>query len=258
MQFGLFYECVVPAMKNDGKDEATFLAELKARGMDYLEAHWNVIRSKPASFFEMLRELEIGLSVYVRVTPDGLLLEGRTPLAEELDRLVELGIRDVMVIPHAVDGEDSRSVDVFERSVSSVAELVKLARERGLKPTFEDYDSCDMPCGSCRDMLAYSERIPELGFTLDTGNFQLHGEDVLDCLPKLIAKVTHVHVKDRLTFEPDSPATFTGEGVLPLREVLAELKRYGYNDRLTAETFQIPYSGENLARCLEFVIGAVK
>ncbi len=254
MQLGLFYESIRPSVVLSETTEEVWLTDAAAHGMDYLECNWNDIRSKPAEFFTMLSHLGIGLSIYVRCSDDGFLLSDRTQaVIDDIPQMVSLGIRDIMLIPEAVDGEDPKSTVVADKIVGFVTDFIRAAKPYGIQTTFEDYDSFDMPCGTCADMLAYAARIPDLGFTFDTGNFAFHGEDVSACYPLLCDRITHVHLKDRAEHTSTSNSAVTGQGVLPIKEILHLLHWQGYDGGLTAELFGVPPTKENLFASLSYV-----
>ncbi len=255
IQFGLFYEHLVPGIALAGEDETTFLADCVSHGMDYLECNWDDIREKTEDFFGMLSALGIGLSVYVRTTINGKLRSDPTydVIRNELPLMAKRGIRDVMLIPHADGIADAKAPDVIDAVTAFVSAFAEAATARGINATFEDYDAEGMPCGSCADMLFYGERIPTLRYTFDTGNFQFHGEDVSACLPRLIDRTTHIHAKDRADSARNAPSAVTGCGILPMKDLLAAFKERGYDGGVTAELFGLPPTKENFFDSLAFI-----
>ena len=98
-------------------------------------------------------------------------------------------------------------------------------------------------------MKIFLDAIPDLKVAFDTGNFAFSGDDVLDAKREFIGRTRHTHLKDRLwsrtgTGDPKECPDGTllwpcavGDGDLPIKEILQELKAVGYNGYAMAEFF---------------------
>jgi len=85
-----------------------------------------------------------------------------------------------------------------------------------------------------RDFLRILEFVDDerLKVNLDTPNPMESGASVLDLLPRVISRVVHVHASDR---NADLSHVARGTGVVPLREVLAQLRAAGLSGTVSVE-----------------------
>ncbi|MBR6027508.1 MAG: sugar phosphate isomerase/epimerase [Clostridia bacterium] len=163
-----------------------------------------------------------------------------------------LGSPLVMPIP-GLYGEGSRA-EQDARFLEGMAALCAEAERRGLTPTMEDYDNVRSPIAVIAGMKRFTDAIPGLTVTLDTGNFLFSGEDVLEAQSVFSGRIAHAHLKDRLLTPPaktpDHPGLSTptgivlwpcavGGGCIPLGEVLRRLKASKYAGALTIEHFDV-------------------
>lgn len=151
-------------------------------------------------------------------------------LAQLIDRNVALGIE-------------------LSRMIQGMKRLSELAKDNGLTLTIEDYDDAMSPIATIGGMKIFLDAIPDLKVAFDTGNFAFSGDDVLDAKRELLNRTKHVHLKDRLwsrtgTGDPKECPDGTllwpcavGDGDLPIKEILQELKAVGYSGYAMAEFF---------------------
>ncbi len=127
-----------------------------------------------------------------------------------------------------------------------LAEVAGEAQARGLVLGIEDFDpSPDLVCraADCIEIMRASGGVVKMVF--DTGNFQAVGERADEMLPLVYDRICHCHFKD---FVADASAkgyrgAVFGQGMIPNREVAAELKRRGYDGWVALESYLQPGCG---------------
>jgi len=147
-----------------------------------------------------------------------------------------------------IDRNDALGIEL-SRMVRGMKRLSELAKENGLTLTIEDYDDAMSPIATIGGMKIFLDAIPDLKVAFDTGNFAFSGDDVLDAKRELLNRTKHVHLKDRLwsrtgTGDPKECPDGTllwpcavGDGDLPIKEILQELRAIGYDGYAMAEFF---------------------
>lgn len=137
---------------------------------------------------------------------------------------------------------------IRKRLVSFFSEAVSMAQNFAVKVSFEttpqDY-TCLSGIEDCRWIL---EQVPGLGLVYDTANMLPHGDDPIDYYERLKKHIVHVHLKDVRLSESASRHTYeqtkdgltmnccvSGEGVIPIREIIAHLDHDGYNGTVALE-----------------------
>ncbi len=255
MKFGLFYDNAKNAALASGINVYDFLKDCKENhSLSYIECGLEDLLADDPDKNE-LEKLGLSVSVYVRFNPNGVLFFDRTKtVCDYISYLAALGVEHLLLIPMADDGENPKSKDVFERVVATVTQIAEKSASFGITVSYEDYDSFDVPCGSGKEMLIYGEKIPSLKFTFDTGNFQFHSENVRELLPLMRDKIYHIHIKDRATADYNSKTAVTGKGVLPIKQLLCDIKKSGYDGNLTAEMFDVATNTENIIDGLRYVV----
>ena len=158
--------------------------------------------------------------------------------------------------------DDILSVEL-SRMVHGMKRLSELAKENGLTLTIEDYDDAMSPIATIGGMKIFLDAIPDLKVAFDTGNFAFSGDDVLDAKREFIGRTRHVHLKDRLwtrtgTGDPKECPDGTllwpcavGDGDLPIKEILQELKAVDYNGYAMAEFFGAASYSELIEKSIE-------
>lgn len=158
--------------------------------------------------------------------------------------------------------DDILSVEL-SHMIQGMKRLSELAKENGLTLTIEDYDDAMSPIATIGGMKIFLDAIPDLKVAFDTGNFAFSGDDVLDAKREFIGRTRHVHLKDRLwtrtgTGDPKECPDGTllwpcavGDGDLPIKEILQELKAVGYNGYAMAEFFGAASYSELIEKSIE-------
>ncbi len=141
----------------------------------------------------------------------------------------------------------------LRRLVEAVQGPAEVAAKAGVRLGFENHFNTlgDSAKGTVEVVRAVNH--PAGGIVYDQGNLTMLGaEDYRETIPLQAPYLVHVHVKD-LSFKDKPPETTSGavetlpaeakptisrvvgEGILPWREIIAELKRTGYDGWLSIE-----------------------
>lgn len=157
----------------------------------------------------------------------------------EMDMFLSAALKSktpqIMVIPDNLPdaGDRDRALD---KIAAGLADFTARAKREGLATTIEDFGSPKSPCARIDTMKRLFDASPDLGFTLDTGNFLHagHGDYVLDAFRLFRSRIRHVHLKDRPIDVPQGYAPL-GKGILPNREIVRTLVAEGYRGWYTLE-----------------------
>lgn len=182
-------------------------------------------------------------------------------LAAGLRNAAALGAKLFMIVP--VDPMKDEKIcgklgkeTVRERLKKYFSLAIRLAEDTGIKVCFEttpqDYTSLS-GIADCRWIL---EQVSELGLVYDTANMLPYGDDPLEYYEALKKYIVHVHVKDvalskmtwveRLRHAEHSKdgqtmlCCVSGQGVIPLKEILRRMERDGYKGTYALE-YSHPY-----------------
>ncbi len=196
----------------------------------------------------------------------------RVSVSEATDSLNGVSISEAGDSPNSVsstgdlaqliDRNDALGIEL-SLMVQGMKKLSELAKENGLTLTIEDYDDAMSPIATIGGMKIFFDAIPDLKVAFDTGNFAFSGDDVIDAKREFIGRTRHVHLKDRLwtrtgTGDPKECPDGTllwpcavGDGDLPIKEILQELKAVGYNGYAMAEFFGAASYAELIEKSIE-------
>jgi sugar phosphate isomerase/epimerase len=122
-------------------------------------------------------------------------------------------------------------------SIRRMRELARIAEGEGVTLVHENCSGWGgLKPRSTLDLLAAVD-CPALRLVFDTGNPFQYGLDSLDFYRQVREHIVYVHIKDYLppTRKGEEQASFPGEGVCRLREILADLFARGYNGGLSIE-----------------------
>lgn len=231
-------------------DELILLEKVRELGFSHIELDLDDLGEKSPAFFAAAERLSLGFSVYAFADESCVMKNGRQARSY-LPFLREKGIKNLMMVCRPGSSAADRD-RVNGAIISSLNSLCSEAAKYGVTVLAEDFDSSDIPCGSCEDMLFFGERVPLLRFTFDTGNFAFFGEDALECFGRLSGRIAHVHLKDRVSAQ-DLTVTVTGRGGLPIGEILDRLAACGYDGLLSVEMFGAVSGPGDLRDALLFV-----
>ncbi|MCR5006446.1 MAG: sugar phosphate isomerase/epimerase [Clostridiales bacterium] len=246
MKISVFYSHVREAAAQAACDPKDLLPVLTGAGITGLEMDLNELNDLPGTR-AMLEEAGIEVS---NICCMFRWENGPDPVRTQalLDAAAYLGCRKIMPIPGFFPEGCDRDV-VLEHMAANLAELYTAAHAAGLIVSLEDYDNAASPIATASGMKWFADRVPGVGFTFDTGNFNYAGEDELEDFELLKDRILHVHCKDRadrslsgeapqLTVDGRKiyPCAF-GSGFIRTDEILERLKSIGYDDYLTIEHY---------------------
>lgn len=181
-----------------------------------------------------------------------------------IDRMEKLEIPKLMVAPKVdlvLCSDDFKRLR--ENMVEAYADAVEYATGAGIKVMIENQSITTRPDSRMRDIKYLLDTVPELYFTLDTGNFFCVKEDAFLAYELFHEKTIHAHVKDWAynTYgsftRPDMPSfegVAIGDGVLPNKEILSKMKEYGFDGNLNLEINSRRITYEKLVRSAEFLV----
>jgi len=134
---------------------------------------------------------------------------------------------------------ENPSQELVEAVCNRIAAFVRAANSEGIDVLVEDYDNPRSPCFNTATLDHLFAASPRLNHAFDTGNYLFCGDDVMIALRHYLERVKHVHLKDRKAIR-DRASLPIGAGIMPLKEVIDELVRSGYDGWLTIEHFGAP------------------
>ncbi|MBQ8039641.1 MAG: sugar phosphate isomerase/epimerase, partial [Lachnospiraceae bacterium] len=162
-----------------------------------------------------------------------------------------LQMQKVMPVQEDIVGLFERN-DEIKRMAEGLTLAAKYGKEKGVVVTVEDFDGLDSPLAGMYGSYWFLQQVPELMYTLDTGNFIFYREDVLDAFELLKERIAHVHCKDR---RPKTNASVqTGTGYIPFKEIIGRCKMQNYDGFLAIEHFDVDGQEECIRGSAEFLI----
>jgi len=235
-----FHNHVLDFAKQSGLSEEAALAETRAMGFDGLFADHAALtdRTRQRSLFE-----GCGLRVLSIFSYIDFLHDEQSACARKTEDLVAaaaaFGTKNVLVIPGVFQEGDDQEAGL-DRICAGLTEACRLAKPLAIDVTIEDFGSATSPNKDIAGCLRILERVPDLGFSFDTGNFTCCGEDPHVAYEALKDRTVFVHLKDRPA-GPDGHATpgaaAVGDGVLQLDKLVCRMLADGYTGDFVAEHF---------------------
>lgn len=266
MKLSVFFDHVLQAREQTGKSVEELLAIVRAAGIEAVEINLDYLCEHP-EIWDALKAAGLGISCIYEFYDMGCRDE-KEKAKKHVDTAVSVGAKRILVVPGFLSGEDSLQmqkvmpvqediVGLFERNdeikrmAEGLAFAAKYGKEKGVVVTVEDFDGLDSPLAGMYGIYWFLQQVPELMYTLDTGNFLFYGEDVLDAFELLKERIAHVHCKDR---QPETNVSVqTGTGYIPFAEVLEKLKRQNYDGFLAIEHFDVDGQEECMRGSAEFL-----
>jgi 2-keto-myo-inositol isomerase len=177
--------------------------------------------------------------VRIGLTPDGDLERERleADLGDCLDVCHAIGAAYLLLVPPRVGGLDQTG------ALPGIREGLAIARDRAadhrIRVAFEFLGFFDCPISTLEGATAAVDAVEDVQLVLDSCHWHAGGGGPLDALP--LERLAMVHLNDAPPKPPrqieDSDRVLPGEGVIPLRHLLAELRHRGYAGPWSLETF---------------------
>ena len=155
----------------------------------------------------------------------------RESLVQTFEVFAAVGASLVNVHPDPITRSFPRA-DAAAANAEAVHELTEAARQRGLTLMVENLG---LLFGTVELLTPVLESHPETRFHLDVGHAHLGGNRLQDLLGAFGSRLAHVHVSDN--FGVDDLHLPLGAGAIDWPDVIASLKRVGYDGTVTLEVF---------------------
>ncbi len=259
MKISVFFDHILQAQEQTGKSLEELLQGVRQAGisaveicLEYLLENEHVMRQ--------LQQAGLAVSCIYEFYDMGNRDE-QEKARKHIEAAVQVGAERVLVVPGFLHGLESERMQERMTGESTIASffrgnkkicgmveglsyIAKLGAEKGIRVTVEDFDDRNSPLSGMYGIQWFLEQIPELWYTLDTGNYLFYGEDVLEAWELLKERVAHVHCKDRRS--ENHASTAVGTGYIPFEEIINRLSRQGYDGYLAIEHFDV----ENQEKCM--------
>ena len=238
-------------------DLVTDIQAAAAAGFDYLEI-WaaklrkyletNSVKDLAALFKQNgIRPLSINSIEHITFREPAEYAKIRTE-CEELSAIAEaLGCPYVVVVPGKSPSTHQSSYEVIEETVRVLRELASISERHGVSLAFEflGQSDCSVQTLELADEIVQNVNRRNIGLVLDSFHFHA-GRSTIKMIEALDAKrlmIFHINdaenlPTDRLT---DAHRLLPGLGSLPLREIIAALRRINYDANASVEIFRPEY-----------------
>lgn len=266
MKVSVFFDHILQAKEQTGKALEELLKGVREAGIEAVEINLTYL-TEHFEVFELLRQNDLAVSCIYEFYDMGRSDETEKAL-RHVETAVSVGAKRILVVPGFLFGEVSDEMQkcmpaadkitaFFENSkeICRMAEglsfVAACGAKKGVTVTVEDFDDRNSPLAGMYGIRWFLQQVPELMYTLDTGNFLFYGEKVSDAYELLKDRIAHVHCKDR---NPDTYASVqTGSGYIPFGEILGKLKEKNYEGYLAVEHFDVEGQEKCMRRSAEFL-----
>ena len=252
MNLSVFFDHVLQAREQTGKSMEELLAGVKVAGIDAVEINLNYL-CEHEEVLGLLAQNELGVSCIYEFYEMGRCDETEKA-RRHVETAVKAGAKRILVVPGFLFDEASVEMqkampsegkiseffekhDEIKRMADGLSFVAKLGKKQGVTVTVEDFDDRNSPLAGMYGIQWFLQQVPELMYTLDTGNFLFYGETVLEAFERLKDRIAHVHCKDR---NPENQVSVqTGTGYIPFECVIEKLKAQKYDGYLAIEHFDV-------------------
>jgi len=157
-----------------------------------------------------------------------------------------IGCDKIVVVPSPTPA-GATWADIKSESVNVLRDLAAIAQQHGVKLAFEflGQTDCSVPTlAQCWEIVK-EVNLPNIGLVLDTFHFYAGGSTLDSILKVDPGKLLIFHINDsedlpkpKLT---DAQRLLPGEGVIPLLDILANLRTIGFDGLCSIELFRPAY-----------------
>ncbi len=271
MKLSVFFDHVLQAKGQTGKSLEELLAGVRAAGIEAVEINLSYL-CEHEEVFGLLSQNDLKISCIYEFYDMGRCDETEKS-RRHVETAVKVGAKRILIVPGFLFGEASEEMqkampvqenivayfesnDEIRRMAGGLSFVAAYGKENGVVVTVEDFDDRNSPLAGMYGIFWFLEQVPELMYTLDTGNFLFYKETVLEAFALLKERIAHVHCKDR---NPENCASVqTGTGYIPFAEVLEKLKFLQYEEYLAIEHFDVERQEECMKRSAEFLRDLIK
>ena len=167
---------------------------------------------------------------------------------EELSAIAKaIGCPYIVVVPGKLPAGGESSYEVIEETVGVLRELASIGERHGVSLGFEflGQQDCSVQTLELADEIVIKVNRRNIGLVLDsfhlyTGGSTIRAIEALDAKRLFIFHIDDAEdlPRDRLT---DAHRLLPGLGILPLKEMIAALRRIGYDQAVSVEIFRPEY-----------------
>lgn len=175
---------------------------------------------------------------------------GHIRMLEDFQRLCRvakaIGCETILVVPSP---RPKRASDraIERESVRVLRELSRMAKPHGVRLAYEFLGFADCTVNTLKQCAAIIEKVarPNVGLVLDTFHFFAGGSTLASIREVDPRHIFMVHLND-VEQAPrrkmhDALRLYPGEGIIPLRAILRELRAIGYTGKMSVEIFRPQY-----------------
>lgn len=262
MKISVFYDHILQAAEQTGKEIPFLLREVKDAGIDAVEINMTYLNEHEDTY-KLLKDAQLDVScVYEFYEMDS---KDETKRAQcHVDTAKKAGAGKLLVVPGFFTEETKDYVSCIRdyektaaflshnekalRMAKGMSDIVARAKKQGIRVVIEDFDNINSPIACVNGMKWFMEQIPELWITFDTGNFIIHKEDIFTAWEALKERVIHVHCKDR-----GAESVAVGDGYIPMKELLGRIVESGYEGYFAIEHFDAADQEKCMQRSAAFL-----
>lgn len=153
---------------------------------------------------------------------------------QAFDFMVKRNYNKVMLVPGHMP--DNATPDDLADCLMRCANFIARAKALGIETVFEDFDNRRSPTKDIAGIKKFFDYCPDAKHAFDTGNYAFSGDDCLRAFAMFKDKITHVHLKDRVSKE-DLKCPPVGTGCMPIEAVIKLMLYSGYDGWFVAEMF---------------------
>ena len=245
-----FYDHIVDISRQENMFVVDALKLARELGVEAVEASANNILGREDEFGQEIAMADMEISAipaYFHFERDTDVKRQAAPILEAAQFL---GAPRLLVIP----GFWEEGASPQEREAQT-AQMVAM----------EEYDNELSPIATMEGVRRFLDGCPALSCAFDTGNFRFANQAVGDAYQLLRDRIGHVHLKDRSYTQHNGEGAKTaldgvnlypapvGGGDLPLEDILAQLKRDGYDGIYTIEHYGANHALEYLKDSVAWV-----
>lgn len=266
MKLSVFFDHILQAGKQTGKSLPELLQGVKQAGIEAVEINLAYV-TEHTDVWELLQQNDLKISCIYEFYDMGRCDETEKS-RRHIETAVKVGAERILVVPGFLEGTESEQMqkcmpDALEvesffsgnneicRMAAGLSFVAKCGREKGVVVTVEDFDDCNSPLSGMHGIHWFLKQVPELSYTLDTGNYLFYDENVLEAWELLKERVAHVHCKDRRT--EDNASVRVGSGYIPFQDIVKKLLKRGYEGYLAIEHFDVPDQEGCMRQSAEFL-----
>ena len=232
LKISLFDEDIVNVAKGLGVGIAEAVARLREAGVSGFDADCDCkVTGEIAGAGLELANLYCFMKF---LSGDG----GRAQCARAVATAEKFGARRIMAVPDNFTAGGDEEAE-YAKMRDGLRTLVGLAKQKGIAVTIEDFGGTSNPCSRMAVIRRFLADVPELGLTLDSGNFVYagRGEDIVALMRRAAAegRIQHLHLKD-FSWDGNRDYVTLGEGQVPNEPIVRFMRGNGYRDWITLES----------------------